>query len=53
MKASDEKLKLRDPADFNTVKLKDLIIRKKEIKFDSLCPMHGFYLSCTNLFLKA
>ena len=29
MKASDAMLKLRDPADFKTVKLKDEIIRKK------------------------
>ena len=29
MKASEEKLKLRDPKELNTVKLKDEIIRKK------------------------
>ena len=52
MVASDAKLKLRESTDFNTVKLKDEVIRKKEIKFDSLCPMYTFYYSCTNLILK-
>ena len=52
MKASDEKLKLRDPTDFTTVKLRDETIRKKEVKFDSLCPMHAFFYSCSNLILK-
>ena len=52
MKASDEKLKLRDPKELNTVKLKDEIIRKKQVKFESLCPNHAFYFNCTNLILK-
>ena len=33
MKASDEKLKLRGPTDFRTVKLRDETIRKKEVKY--------------------
>ena len=32
MIASDDKLKLREPTDFKIVKLKDEVIRKKEIK---------------------
>ena len=43
MKASDAMLKLRDPADFKTIKLRDEIIRKKRIRFESLCPTFAFY----------
>ncbi len=52
MRASDDKLKIREPSDFTTVKLKDEIIRKKKIRFESLCPNHAFYLNCSNLILK-
>ena len=52
MKASDNMLKLRDPYDFNTVKLRDETTRKKKIKFKSLCPTYAFYYQCTNLILK-
>ena len=43
MKASDNMLKLREPSEFNTVKLRDEIVRKKKIKFESLCPTFAFY----------
>ena len=52
MRASDDKLRLRDPSDINTVKLRDETIRKKQIKFESLCPNYAFYFQCTNLILK-
>ena len=43
MRASDAMLKLRDPADFKTVKLRDETIRKNKIRFESLCPTFAFY----------
>ena len=52
MRPSEEMLKLRNPNDFNISKLKDEVTKKKEIKFDSLCPMFAFYFPCTNLILK-
>ena len=52
IRISDEMLTLREPSDFVGNKLKDQVVRMKQIKFESLCPMFGHYYSCTNLVLK-
>ena len=52
IRPSDEKLKLREPAELISSKLKDEAVRKKQIKFQSLCPMFAYYYACTNMILK-
>ena len=52
MKPSDERFELRQPSDFNINKLKDEMVRRKQVKYDVLCPLFAFYFECPNLILK-
>ena len=52
MRVSKDKLNLRRPEEIATTKLRDEMVRLKEIKYDALCPMFAFYYPCSNLILK-
>ena len=49
---SEEKLKIREPSDILTIKLRDQTVRTKKIKFEALCPQFSFFFPWTNEILK-
>ena len=52
MRATDASLKKRLPSEIMTTKLKDENIRKRIIKYDTMCPLFGIFQPCTNLIFK-
>ena len=48
----ETKLRQREPSEIISTKLRDETVRRKCLKFDTMCPLFGFYYPCTNLILK-
>ena len=48
----EDRLKMREPSEIVSTKLRDETIRKKQLKFDTMCPQFGFFYPCTNRILK-
>jgi len=52
MIATTEEIQMCDPASINISKLKDRVFKEKKVKFDLICPFHGFYEPCPNQIYK-